>query len=78
MLTRRPLNIFNWLELAAANSFTYDGNHFAFLNPGASVTVGLGGRFQLFASVEYLSSLYLTELKSAHVVFGINMVGLKK
>lgn len=71
-------NIFNWLELAAANSFTYDGNHFAFLNPGASVTVGLGGRFQLFASVEYLSSLYLTELKSAHVVFGINMVGLKK
>lgn len=72
------LNFFNWLELGVANSFTYDGTNFTAFNPGASLTVGLGGKFQLFAAVEYVSSIYLAEIKAAHVLFGINIVGLKK
>lgn len=72
------VNLMNWLEIGVANSFTYDGTHFTAFNPGASLTVGFGGKFQLFAAVEYVSSLYLTELKAAHVLFGINVVGLKK
>lgn len=72
------LNLANWLELAVANSFTYDGSNFAFLNPGASITMSFAKKYQIFASIEYASSIYLTELKAAHIIFGINIVGLKK
>lgn len=72
------INLVNWLEIGIANSFTYDGNNISFLNPGASLTVGFGGKFQLFAAVEYVSSIYLAEMKAAHVLFGVNVVGLRK
>lgn len=72
------INLVNWLEIGVANSFTYDGTTFSTFNPGASLTIDFGGKFQLFAAVEYVSSLYLAEIKAAHVLFGINVVGLKK
>ena len=70
-------NLFNWMELSAANSFTYDGSHFTWLNPGCAVTLSPGRKMQLFVALEYLSDMRLTKAKAAHVMFGINMVGLK-
>lgn len=71
------LNLFNWMELSVANSFTYDGDKMTWLNPGCAVTLSPGRRFQLFAAVEYLSSMRLVEVRAAHVMFGINMVGTR-
>ena len=71
------LNIFNWLELSAANSFTYNGDKVTWLNPGLALTLSPGRKLQIFAALEYLSSMRLTQAKAAHVMFGINMVGLK-
>ena len=72
------VNLFNWMELSAANSFTYDGNKVSWLNPGFAVTVSPGRKLQVFAAIEYLSSMRLVEVKAAHVMFGINMVGMKE
>ena len=72
------LNLFNWMELSATNSFTYNGERTTWLNPGFAVTLSPGRRLQLFAAIEYLSSMRLTQVKAAHVMFGVNMVGLKK
>lgn len=72
------LNLFNWLELSVANSFTYDGNHLTWLNPGAALTLSLGGTSQLFAALEYASNMYLTDVKAVHVMFGLNMVGVRR
>ena len=71
------LNLFNWLELSVANSFTYDGNKTTWLNPGCALTLSPGRRFQLYAAIEYLSAMRLTEVKAAHVMFGINLVNLR-
>ncbi len=70
-------NLFNWLELSATNSFVYNGDKVTWLNPGCAVTLSPGRRLQVFAALEYLSSMRLTQVKAAHVMFGINMVGLK-
>ena len=71
------LNVFNWMEISATNSFVYNGDKVTWLNPGCAITVSPGRRLQVFAALEYLSSMRLTEVKAAHVMFGINMVGLK-
>ena len=71
-------NLFNWLEISVANSITRDANNnWSWGNPGCAITLSPGRRLQLFASLEYVSSMRLTEIKAAHVMFGINMVGLK-
>lgn len=69
------INLFNWLELSAANSLTFDGNQVSWFNPGAAVTLSPAGSFQIFAGVDYLSSMYLADTKSARVFIGINIVG---
>ena len=71
------LNVFNWMEISATNSFVYNGEKVTWLNPGCAITVSPGRRLQVFAALEYLSSMRLTQVKAAHVMFGINMVGLK-
>lgn len=72
------LNLGNWLELSVANSFTYDGNHLTWLNPGAALTLSLGRTTQFFAALDYASSMYLTEVRSAHVTAGVNIVHFRK
>ena len=71
------LNLFNWLELSAVNSFSYDGEHITWLNPGCALTFSPGRRIQFFAALEYLSDMNPTKIRSAHVMFGLNMVGIK-
>jgi hypothetical protein len=74
------INLFNWLELSVANSFSSDGRGIKYIewfNPGIALTFSPGRRMQFFAALEYLSSTHLRELKSAHFMFGINVVGLR-
>jgi hypothetical protein len=70
-------NLFNWLELTAANSLSYDGKTWSFFNPGMSISVNPGARTQLYVAVDYVSSLMLSEMRAAHIYFGINVYGLR-
>lgn len=72
------LNLFNRLELSVSNAFTYDGHNTTWFNPGAAVTLGIAQRMQCYAAIQYMSNIRLTELKSAHIVFGVNWVGVNK
>lgn len=71
-------NLYDWLEIGVANSFTFDGGKADFFNPGISASINLGRVFQITAAVDYVSSLYATQVKSAHVLFGLSIVGYKK
>lgn len=71
-------NLFNWMELSVANSITKDANNnWSWGNPGIAVTLSPGRKLQVFAALEYMSSMRLAKVKAAHVMFGVNMVGLK-
>lgn len=70
------LNLFEWLELSVSNSFSYSNQQFHAFNPGCAITIAPGKVLQLFAALEYLSSLNPERLKAAQVVIGINVVGL--
>jgi len=67
-------NLFNWLELSAANGFTFDGSAFSAFNPGIGVSLNLFERFQLYGAVDYLSNLYATDLKAVRAYAGVNIV----
>lgn len=69
------LSLFDWFELSLANSLTFDGGKSSFFNPGISASLNLGKVFQLYAGVDYVSSLYATDIKSARVFFGASLVG---
>ena len=70
-------NLFDWIELGAANSFSFDGENFSIFNPGAFVSINLGQTFQIYAAVDYISSFYVTEMRAAHAYLGINIFGHK-
>lgn len=70
-------SLFDWVELSAANSFSFDGQSVSFFNPGLFASINLGKRFQIYAAVDYISSIYLTEMRAAHAYFGINIFGHK-
>lgn len=71
-------NLFDWLELGVANSYTYDGQKPNFFNPGLMVSLNPGKQVQLYAAVDYVSSMTLVDIRSAHVYFGMNIVAPKK
>ena len=70
-------SLFDWIELSAANSFSFDGETFSLFNPGLFVSVNLAKSFQIYAAVDYISSFYVTKMRAAHVYFGINIYGHK-
>lgn len=69
------VNLMNWLELAASNSFTYDGEHMGWFNPGVSLMLSIAQRLEFHVGADYISSIYLTDTKSLRVFLGINIVG---
>lgn len=71
-------NLFDWLELAAANSFTFDGRRPDFFSPSASISFNIGRVFQLYMTLDYLSDMRVTKMKAAHLYFGANIVGYTK
>lgn len=70
-------SLFDWIELGAANSFSFDGENFSFFNPGLFVSLNLGQTFQIYAAVDYISSFYVTEMRAAHAYLGVNIYGHK-
>lgn len=70
-------NLLNWLEVTMANSVTYDGRNLDYFNPGLSITLSTAALLQFYVAVDYVSSLYLTDLKSGHIYLGLNLVGRK-
>ena len=72
------LHLTDWFELSASNAATFDSKKLSILNPGAAVTIALGGCLQLYVAADYVSSLYLTELKAAHLYLGLNLMGKSK
>lgn len=71
-------NLYDWLELAAANSFTFDGRRPDFFSPSASISFNIGRVFQLYMTLDYLSDMRVTKMKAAHLYFGANIVGYTK
>ena len=71
-------NLYDWLELAAANSFTFDGRRPDFFSPSASISFNIGRVFQLYLTLDYLSDMRVTKMKAAHLYFGANIVGYTK
>lgn len=69
------VNVFDWLEVAAANSFTFDGKRPDAFNPALSISFNLARRLQFYATIDYLSNLYATNMKAFHLYFGANIVG---
>ena len=70
-------SLLRWLELGVANSFSYDGEKFGWLNPGLSVTVNAARRMQFYAAVDYVSNFYATDIRGAHIYFGVNLMSPK-
>lgn len=71
-------SLFDWLELAVGNSFTFDGKTADPWNPAASISFNIGRVFQMYATMDYLSDFRLAKAKAAHVYLGLNIVGYTK
>ena len=71
-------SLYDWLELAAANSFTFDGKRPDFFSPAASISFNIGRVFQLYFTLDYLSDMRVTKMKAAHFYLGANIVGYSK
>lgn len=71
-------SLFDWLEIAAGNSFTFDGKRADPWNPAASVSFNIGRVFQMYVTMDYLSDLRIVKAKAAHVYLGVNIVGYTK
>ena len=67
-------NLFNWVEVIAANSFVNDGSSFDVLNPGVGIVLTPGTVFQVYLMADYLSSFYLTDSKAFNLKFGLNLL----
>lgn len=67
-------NLFGWFEAGVANSISYDGEKANFLNPGILLSFNPGKSVQLYVAVDYVSSIYAVDLRSAHVYLGMNIL----
>jgi hypothetical protein len=71
-------SLFDWLELAVGNSFTFDGKRADPWNPAASVSLNIGRVFQMYFTLDYLSDFRIAKAKAAHFYLGANIVGYSK
>lgn len=70
-------NALDWIELTLANSFTKIDNNYNFFNPGFSLSLNPGRHVQLYAAVDYTTSLSVADMRAAHVYAGINIYGYR-
>ena len=68
------LNLFNWAEFIAATSIVFDGGKADFFNPGFGLILTPGTFFQTYIMADYVSSIYLTEVKAINVRAGLNLL----
>ena len=68
------VNLANWVEVMASLGVVKDGNKVDWFNPGLGVNFSIAKRLQIYALANYVSSLKYTEIKSANIQFGINLM----
>ena len=68
------VNLFNWAELLVASSVVNDGDKMNFFNPGVGLVFTPGTVLQTYVMVDYLSSIYATQVKAANVKFGMSVI----
>lgn len=68
------VNLANWVELMASMAVVKNGNKADWFNPGLGVNFSLGKLLQMYALVNYVSSLKVKDIKSVNLQFGINMM----
>lgn len=72
------LNLANWIDLTLANSLTFDGRRADAFNPGVSASLNIGKVMQFYFALDYVSNIYATDIKSARLLVGLNLVGYSK
>ena len=68
------VNLANWVEVMASLGVVKDGNKVDWFNPGVGVNFSLAKRLQIYVLANYVSSLKYTEIKSANIQFGLNLM----
>lgn len=68
-------NLFDWFDVTLANSFNYDGIALDAFNPGIAFSLNIAKVVQFYFSLDYISNIYATDIKSARFFFGMNIVG---
>ena len=68
------MNLFDWMEVTAANSIVYDGESMDLFNPGVGLVLTPGRVFQLYVMGDYISNLYLTDSKAFNLKLGLNLL----
>ncbi len=68
------VNLANWVELMASLSVVKNGSRADWFNPGVGVNFSFGKIIQLYALVNYVSSLNYKAMKSANVQIGFNLM----
>lgn len=67
-------SLFDWFDLTVANALSFDGTRADAFNPGIAASFNIGKVVQLYVALDYISNLYATDLKSARVFLGLNLV----
>lgn len=68
-------NLFDWLDLTVANALSFDGAKADLFNPGVAFSLNISRVVQFYLSLDYLSNLYVTDMKSVRLFCGLNIVG---
>lgn len=68
------LNLFNWAEFIAASSIVFDGSKPDFFNPGVGIILTPGTFLQAYIMADYVSSIYITEVKAINLKLGVNLL----
>ena len=71
-------SLFHHLDLTVANSFSAGAGGFDALNPGVALSLNIAKRIQFYISADYISSLYVADIKGFRLFFGLNIVGYSK
>lgn len=68
------MNVYERIELTAANSIVYDGSSMDFFNPGIGIIFSIGRVFQFYFMSDYVSNFYLTDSKAFNLKLGLNLL----
>ncbi len=68
------MNLYDWMEITAANSIVYDSKKIDPFNPGVGIVLTPGRIFQLYIMGDYVSNFYLTDAKAFNLKLGLNLL----
>lgn len=68
------ISLLKRIEIIGGNSLVYDSKKLDFFNPGLGVILTPAATIQIYAMVDYVSSIYLTDSKAFNLKFGTNIL----